>query len=117
MTYPATPSGHTQPLAQTRASTVLDSASLGATVGAAAAAARQLRSPTRPGKAALGEILGAGAVAGFAAGTLAYMRQNARQPSGLATAATLFVAGTALMYVLEPQTRSGLPQKNTASEE
>lgn len=103
---------HNAPAPATQPSPVMQSAAMGATVGAAAATARQLRHPGRSAEAAVGEILAAGAVTGVTSATLTYMRQHAAHPNRFGTFATLFMTGTALMVAFGPRSGSNREERD-----
>ncbi len=102
---------HNAPAPATQPLPVMQSAAMGATVGAAAATARQLRQPVRSAEAAVGEILAAGAVTGVTTATLTYMRQHTAHPSSFGTFATLFMTGTALMVAFGPRSGSNREER------
>lgn len=79
---------------------LLQSAATGATVGAAAAAAMQLRKPAEERGNAVGDILKAGAVTGLATGAVSMVRQSLGCERKLFTFAAMFVTGAAVMYAL-----------------
>ncbi len=80
---------------------VLQSAAMGATVGAAAAVAAQLkRSDQRP--LALNQIAQAGAVTGLTSAAATLVGQSLGHRRGLTRFAAMFATGAAVMYLLNP---------------
>lgn len=82
-------------------SAVLQSAAMGATVGAAAAVAAQLkRSDQRP--LAFNQIVQAGAVTGLTSAAATLVGQSLGHSRGLTRFAAMFATGAAVMYLLNP---------------
>lgn len=79
---------------------VLQSAAMGATVGAAAAVAAQLKRPDQR-SLALNQIVQAGAVTGLTTAAATLVGQSLGHKP-LTRFAAMFVTGTALVYLLNP---------------
>lgn len=81
---------------------VLESAAMGATVGAAAATAAQLKRRASDNPLALNEVLHAGAVTGLTTAAATLVGQSLGCNKTVTRFAAMFVASTALMYLLNP---------------
>ena len=79
---------------------VLQSAAMGMTMGAAVATATQLKRDTPNASLALGDIARASVVTGLATGTATLVGQSLAQRASVPRFAAMFVAGTALFYLL-----------------
>ena len=80
---------------------VLQSAAMGATVGAAAATAAQLKRPDHHALA-LNPIVQAGAITGLTAAAATLVGQSLGRSRGLTRFAAMFATGAAVMYLLNP---------------
>ncbi|ALG67277.1 hypothetical protein [Beggiatoa leptomitoformis] len=77
---------------------------LGAMIGSTVATATQLRKSPEDRKNPVGEVLKAGVATGLATAVVTAIGQNiSPHHSNLATVATMFVAGTALIYTLNQE--------------
>jgi hypothetical protein len=81
---------------------VLQNAALGATVGAAAATAAQLKRHDSDHHLALNEVLHAGAVTGLTTAAATLVGQSLGCSRPLTRFAAMFVTGATLMYLLNP---------------
>lgn len=81
---------------------VLQSAAMGATVGAATATAAQLKRHGNDHRFALNEVLQAGAVTGLTTATATLVGQSLGCNKTLTRFAAMFAASTTLMYLLNP---------------
>lgn len=81
---------------------VLESAAMGATVGAAAATAAQLKRHVSDNPLALNEVLHAGAVTGLTTAAATLIGQSLGCHKTLTRFAAIFAASTTLMYLLNP---------------
>lgn len=89
-------------------SSIMKDATLGAMVGATAAAAIQLKNPNNNGSEnAFGKILGAGVASGLATAAASAVGNSMGQKSTLTTIAAMFATGTAMMYLLGSNTNNG----------
>lgn len=88
---------------------IMKDASLGAMVGATAAAAMQLKKADdkRGGENAVGEILRTGVASGLATAAASAVGNAIGQKNTLTTVAAMFAAGTAMMYLLGSNTATG----------
>ncbi|EIJ40977.1 hypothetical protein BegalDRAFT_0051 [Beggiatoa alba B18LD] len=81
--------------------TLLHNALLGVMIGSTAATATQLRKTPEARANPIGSIIKAGVATGLATAVVTAIGQNiSPNHSNLATVATMFVAGTALIYTL-----------------
>lgn len=94
-------SGHPAPFSPATVA-VLESAAMGATVGAAAATAAQLKRRDSDSPLALNEVLHAGAVTGITTAAATLVGQSLGCNKTVTRFAAMFVASTALMYLLNP---------------
>ena len=95
------PYGHPAPFSPATVA-VLESAAMGATVGAAAATAAQLKRRDSDSPLALNEVLHAGAVTGLTTAAATLVGQSLGCHKTVTRFAAMFVASTALMYLLNP---------------
>ena len=82
-------------------SAVLQSAAMGATVGAAAAVAAQLKRPDQR-SLALNQIVQAGAVNGLTTAAATLVGQSLGHSKTLTRFAAMFATGATVMYLLNP---------------
>lgn len=81
---------------------VLQSAAMGATVGAAAATAAQLKRHDTDHRLALNDVLQAGAVTGLTTAAATLVGQSLGCNKTLTRFAAMFVTSATLMYLLNP---------------
>lgn len=93
--------GQPAPLAPATAA-VLQSAAMGATLGAAAATAAQLSAAHTDGRLALGEIVQASVVGGLTTAAATLVGQSLGRGTTLTRYAAMFVSSATLMYLLNP---------------
>ncbi|RKZ92387.1 MAG: hypothetical protein DRR19_04320 [Candidatus Parabeggiatoa sp. nov. 1] len=90
------------------ASIIMKDATLGAMVGATAAAAMQLKKRKKSSENPLGSILKAGIASGLATGAASAVGNSLRHNnSTMTTFGAMFVTGTAMMYLLGSNTTKG----------
>ncbi|HIE02267.1 MAG TPA: hypothetical protein EYP59_18635 [Thiotrichaceae bacterium] len=112
MPYPIQPYDNASPEAHhaqaNPMAAIMKDATLGAMVGATAAAAIQLKKKNKSGENPLGSILKAGIASGLATGAASAVGNSLQHTnSNLTTFGAMFVTGTAMMYLLDSNTTKG----------